>query len=449
MRGQNHKNYHDFRNMRQFYMKILVLGVSLLTCMTLSAQSDFENVQLPIPKKATYYYSQVEPSVCINPKNTDEVIAGSVMNDYYYSKDGGKSWKSKSIYSPWGVNGDPCLIIDTLGRYFYFHLSNIKGEALVGGMVCQRSKKLKGKFKMKSNTLMNGKFHDKEWVALNPYNNQLYMTWTQFDAYDSKDPNDFSHIVFSKSTDGGETWSDPLQISAFPGDCKDDDETAEGAVPAIGPNGEFYVAWSRNDSIWFNYSLDDGQTWLKKERFIATQPQGWVIDIPGLYRCNGLPVTACDRSTSEYKGTLYVNWADQRNGEDNTDIWLIKSTDGGENWSNPIKVNDDNENKHQFLTWMTIDQTNGYLYFVFYDRRNHKDERRTDVYLAVSKDGGETFKNVRISESPFRPNPEMFFGDYTNISVHNGVIRPIWTRLHRGRISLHTAIIDQKQLDSQ
>jgi len=30
--------------------------------------------------------------------------------------------------------------------------------------------------------------------------------------------------------------------------------------------------------------------------------------------------------------------------------------------------------------------------------------------------------------------------------VHNGVIRPIWTRLHKGRITLHTALIDQKQL---
>ena len=444
-----HKNYNDFRKMSNSLMKIMMSGLLILISCFINAQSDFENVRLPIPKKATYFFSQVEPSICINPKKTNEMIAGSVMNDYYFSKDGGKSWKSKSIYSPWGVNGDPCMIIDTLGRYYYFHLSNVKGEALLGGMVCQRSKKLKGKFKMKSHTLMNGKYHDKEWVALNPQNNHLYMTWTQFDAYDSDDPEDFSYIVFSKSSDGGETWSAPLQIATVPGDCQDNDETAEGAVPAIGPNGEIYVAWSRNDSIWFNYSLDDGQTWLKKEQFIATQPLGWVIDIPGLYRCNGLPITACDRSKSAYQGTVYVNWADQRNGQHNTDVWLKKSKDGGKNWSDPIKVNNDDGENHQFLTWMTIDQTNGYLYFVFYDRRNHKDERRTDVYLAVSKDGGESFENIRISESPFRPNPKIFFGDYTNISVHNGVIRPIWTRLHRGEISLHTALIEQQQLDAQ
>lgn len=408
--------------------------------------SQFENVQLPLPKKATYYYSQVEPSICINPKNTDEVIAGSVMNDYYYSSDGGHTWMSKSIKSKWGVNGDPCMLIDTLGRYYYFHLSNIKGEHLVGGMVCQRSEVLSGKFKKQGHTLANGKYHDKQWAVVNRANNHLYMTWSQFDMYDSEKESDQSFILFSKSTDGGMNWSMPEQISFMPGDCRDNDKTAEGAVPAVGPGGEIYVVWSRNDTLWFNCSMDEGNTWLPQEQFVATQPVGWVIDIPGLYRCNGLPVTACDVSNSPYKGTLYVNWADQRNGVDNTDIWLAKSTDQGKTWSEPVRVNTDESQRHQFLTWMTIDQTNGYLYFVFYDRRN-TEKNYTDVYLAWSKDGGSTFENICISESSFKPNPKVFFGDYTNISVHNGVIRPIWTRLDNTSISLYTAIISQQNLE--
>lgn len=414
----------------------------------LSGFAQFENVQLPRPSKAVYPYSQVEPSIYINPKNTNEIIAGTVMNDYYYSKDGGKSWKAKSIKSKWGVNGDPCMLIDTLERYFYFHLSNYKGESLAGGIVSQYSKKLKGKFKYEGHTKINGKYHDKQWVALNPKNNQLYMTWTQFDAYNSKKKSDRSNILFSKSSDGGLNWSDPLDISYYSGDCQDNDETAEGAVPAIGPNGEIYAVWARNDSLWFNYSLDDGKSWLEKEVFVETQPGGWVIDIPGLFRCNGLPVTVCDQSNSPNRGTIYVNWGDQRNGLDDSDIWLIKSTDGGKNWSAPIRVNDDTSGHHQFLSWMTIDPTNGYLYFVFYDRRNH-DNRKTDVYLAVSKDGGETIENYKISTSPFTPNPKIFFGDYTNISVHNGVIRPIWTRLNKGEITANVALIHQHQLENK
>lgn len=408
--------------------------------------AQFKNVALPRPKKATYTYTQVEPSIFVNPKNTNEVIAGTVMNDYYWSSDGGETWKSRSIKSKYGVNGDPCMLIDTLERYYYFHLSNINGEALVGGMVSQYSKKLKGKFKFQGHTVANGKYHDKQWVALNPKNNHIYMTWTQFDAYDSDKAEDKSNILFSKTADGGITWSDPIDISAIGGDCKDNDLTAEGAVPAVGPNGEIYVVWARADSLWFNTSLDAGETWLDKEKFIGTQPVGWVIDIPGIYRCNGLPVTACDLSNSEHRGNLYVNWADQRNGENNTDIWLKKSTDGGKTWSEPKQVNTDKTERHQFLTWMTIDQSTGYLYFVFYDRREHKG-RETDVYLALSKDGGESFENFKISETPFVPNSKIFFGDYTNISVHNGVIRPIWTRLHNNQITAHTALINQSMLE--
>jgi hypothetical protein len=411
-------------------------------------QVAFKNVKLEIPQKAEYFYSQVEPSIYINPNNTNEIIAGSVMNDYYFSKDGGRTWKSKSIKSKKsGVNGDPCMLIDNEGNYYYFHLSNIDGQSLVGGMVCQRSKTIKGRFIREGHTLINGRFHDKEWVALNPKNNHIYMTWTQFDAYDSKDTTKRSNILFSKTVDNGKTWSYPIDISKFSGDCQDNDLTAEGAVPSVGPNGEIYVAWALDSKIYFNVSYDEGNTWLKEEVEIASQEQGWVLDIPAIYRCNGLPVTACDLSSSEHKGTFYVNWGDQRNGTDNTDIWIKKTTDGGKTWSKDIKVNQDDSKHHQFLSWMTIDQVTGYVYVVFYDRRNY-DDVNTDVYLSVSKDGAESFIDYRISESGFKPNKNVFFGDYTNISVHNGIVRPIWTRLDNTKISLYTALINQNSLDS-
>jgi hypothetical protein len=428
-------------------MRKIILSATILLIIHFNGFSQYQNVKLPIPKKAEYFYSQVEPSIYINPNNTNEIIAGSVMNDYYYSKDGGQTWKSKSIKSKVsGVNGDPCMLIDTEGNYYYFHLSNIDGVSLIGGMVCQRSKTIKGRFKKEGHTLVNGKFHDKQWVALNPKNNHIYMTWTQFDAYDSKYTLKRSNILFSKSIDNGMTWSDPTDISRFSGDCQDNDLTAEGAVPAVGPNGEIYVSWARDSKIYFNYSLDEGLTWLAEELEITNQEAGWVLDIPGIYRCNGLPITSCDISESKYKGTIYVNWGDQRNGESDTDIWLKKSKDGGKTWSNDIKVNGDDSKHHQFLSWMTIDQTNGNIYVVYYDRRNNND-LNTEVYLSVSINGGESFKDYKISESAFKPNPKVFFGDYTNISVHNGVIRPIWTRLDNYKISLYTALINQKYLD--
>ncbi|MBL0340228.1 MAG: T9SS type A sorting domain-containing protein [Bacteroidetes bacterium] len=85
--------------------------------------------------------------------------------------------------------------------------------------------------------------------------------------------------------------------------------------------------------------------------------------------------------------------------------------------------------------------TNGNLWFVYYDRRNYNDTR-TDVYMARSTDGGITFENFKISDSPFIPDPGVFFGDYTNVTAHNNIIRPIWTRLDNVQLSLWTAIID-------
>ena len=409
--------------------------------------AQFQNIKLPVSKKATYPYSQVEPSIYINPNDNSEVIAGSVLNDYYYSVDGGLNWKAKSIKSKKnGVHGDPCMLIDYKGNYYYFHLSNIEGKTLIGGIVCQRSKTIKGRFNNEGHTEVNGKFHDKEWVAVNKDNNNIYMTWTQFDEYGSENPLKRSNILFSKSADLGKTWSSPVDLSSFDGDCLDDDLTTEGAVPTVGPNGEIYVCWALSSKLYFNYSLDDGETWLENEIEIAQQKEGWALDIPGIYRCNGMPVTVCDISKSPHRGTIYINWADQRNGKDNTDIWLKKSIDGGKSWSEDIKVNSDHSSRHQFLSWMTVDQSTGYLYIVYYDRRE-TDGNYTDVFMSVSKNGGKSFKDYKISKSSFLPNDKIFFGDYTNISAVGGVIRPIWTHLQNTDISLFTAIVNQKELD--
>jgi hypothetical protein len=289
---------------------------------------------------------------------------------------------------------------------------------------------------------LNGtKAQDKEWAVVDSANNNIYVTWTQFDQYGVSDPDKFSNIMFSKSTDNGESWSDAIQINQVSGDCVDSDETTEGAVPAVGPNGEIYVAWSGPEGIVFDRSFDQGETWLDDDIFIDPQPTGWDYSIPGISRANGLPVTCCDISNSPYQGTIYVNWSDQRNGPDDTDIWLSKSTDGGNTWSEAKRVNDDPPGKQQFFTWMTIDQTDGTIYVVFYDRRNYND-RNTDVYMAKSTDGGETFVNFQISESPFYPTSSVFFGDYTNITAFNGQVRPIWGRLDGGQMSMWTAIVD-------
>lgn len=389
-----------------------------------------------------------EPSIMMDPLNPNVLIGAANINQYFVSQDTGRTWTSRSLQSSYGVWGDPVIAVDANSDFYFFHLSNPANGNWIDRIVCQKTTDNGQTWNDGSYTGLNGtKAQDKQWCAIDRSDNTIYLTWTQFDVYGSASTQDSSMILFSKSTDAGESWTPALRINAKGGDCIDSDNTVEGAVPAVGPNGEVYVSWAGPDGIVFDRSLDKGNTWLDTEIAVDPMPTGWDYAIPGIYRANGLPVTTCDLSNGPHRGTIYINWSDQRNGPGDTDIWLAKSTDGGNTWDGPIRVNDDAPGKDQFFTWMTIDQTNGYLYFVFYDRRAHQGDS-TDVYMAVSTDGGSTFINRKISESPFLPNEGVFFGDYTNIVAHDGIVRPIWTRFDDGKLSIWTHLTSGQEIIS-
>ena len=415
-------------------MKMNYFFYVLFTIVLVGCTPTFHSVQVPRPN-TTYPYAQVEPSIAIHPHDTQLMIAGTVLDDYYYSTDGGKSWISSTLKSEFGVGGDPVVHIDNKGRYYYFHLSNPANGRRLDRIVCSYTDTISGAWQSSATEVIGKKAQDKEWVAECPLTGNLYLTWTQFDEYNSKSPKDSSHIMFAVSTNQGESWSPQKRINKFGGDCLDGSNTVEGAVPAVGPDGTIYVAWSGPKGLRMNKSMDQGETWLAEELFVNEQPGGWKFDVPEMSRANGLPITKCDVSGGAYNGRVYVNWADQRNGANDTDVWLAYSDDKGETWTDAIRVNQDNTTTHQYFTWMDIDQTTGYLYFIYYDRRAY-DDHRTDVYVSVSKDGGATFKEYKITDKPFAPSKAIFFGDYLNIAAHKGVVRPIWPRMDNGEISL-------------
>lgn len=382
-----------------------------------------------------------EPAITMDIKNPRYLVAGANINSCYHSQDTGRTWIRKNITSTYGVWGDPSFVIDTAGHYYFFHLSNPGSPGYwIDRIVCQKSTDKGVNWNNGSFTgLTSPKNQDKEWCAVDRTTNNIYITWTEFDIYGSTSNLDSTRILFSKTTDGGTTWSSPVKINGVSGDCVDSDNTVEGAVPVVGPNGEIYVSWMGPAGLMFDRSLDQGVTWLNNDVFVTNVPGGWDFSIPGINRCNGLPITMCDTSGGAHSGNIYINWSDQRNGITNTDIWLARSTDGGNTWSVPKKVNTDNTNTHQFFSWATVDQSNGDIYVVYYDRRNYTDSQ-TDVYIAKSTDGGNTFIDWKISNTPFLPNASVFFGDYTNITAHNGIVRPIWTRLQAGQLSVWTDI---------
>jgi hypothetical protein len=390
-----------------------------------------------------------EVAIAIDPTNPMRLAVGSNLNWAYYSWDGGSGWEERQLVSgAHGVWGDPSLTFDADGRLFYAHLSNpLPPGYRIDRIVVQRSTDGGASFDDGvAIGLRPPKHQDKSWVAADatdsPHRGNVYVAWTEFDRYGSSDPNDHSRILFARSTDHGVSWDEPVVVSDEEGDARDGDTTVEGAVPAIGPNGEVYLAWGAPRGIVFDRSHDGGAS-FGRDVFVATQPGGWAFDVPGLRRANGMPVTVCDTSASPYRGRLYVVWADQRSGPTDTDIWATSSADGGATWSAPLRVNDDTSRRHQFFQWATVDPVTGHLHVVFYDRRDTAGNA-TDVFVARSTDGGATFQNARVSTSSFTPDPSLFFGDYIGIAARDGRVYPVWTRMEPGLLSIWTALLDER-----
>lgn len=388
-----------------------------------------------------------ECSIVINPQNPNHILAASNQDNYFYSTDGGQTWQHGIVQSDYGVLGDPVVVAGANNKYFYFYIAN--NLSRVG---CHRLNNLGSNWSKGSFVGANGsQQNDKDWAAVNLKNNYLYVTWSQFDKHGSSNPLDSSVVLLCRSTDEGESWSAPIQISNKKGDATGGNTSSHAPMPAIGPNNDVYVTWMSRDGLMFDKSTDGGLKWLSKDIQVTPNRINWLsFNISGVQRTPGFPVINCDLSESKYKGNIYICWSDHSLGTNNSDIWFVKSTDGGNIWTSKKRVNDDNSGKHQFFAWMTIDQTNGNLYFVFYDRRNYPEgDTRTDVYMAVSKDGGETFENFKISDTPFSPNQSNFIGDYIGISAHNNIIRPIWTRVDNNQLSLWTAFIDSESVNTE
>ncbi len=414
------------------------IGLVLLSGLTYDLRGQYPNVRVSYPGHNT----PEEVTIAINPLDSNNLVAGANITYYYYSTDGGQTWFQSNLSSTMGVWGDPVVTFDDSGHAYYSHLSNPQDGSWLDRIVVQKSTDGGANWSDGAGIGLNPpKDQDKEWLAVDatgsPYHGNIYMAWTEFDYYGSSNPLDSTRILLSRSTDRGVNWMAPVRISTRGGDCIDEDNTVEGAVPAVGPNGEVYLSWSGPLGIHFDKSTDGGVT-FGEDVFVTSQPGGWDFSVSGIYRCNGLPMTACDVSHSPYRGTIYILWSDQRNGH--TDVFLIKSTDEGQTWGPVRRVNDDATSRHQFFPSMAIDQTTGHLFVTFYDRRNTGGDT-TEVWMARSVDGGETFTNLRISDTPFKPIGGIFFGDYVHVAAHNRHIHPIWMRMDGSLLSVWTCSV--------
>jgi hypothetical protein len=408
--------------------------------------------------------SPAELSVAINPVDPMNVVVVSlaggppggpgITNYAYASVDGGRSWTTVPHPNPQDrTQGDDAVTFDERGRVFHSYISfeGIRVERpprAWNGIFVTRSDD--GGFTWGApvpvvdhiNTVKP--FEDKPWlvtddVSGSPYRGHLYLAWTRFDVYGSTNPNDSTQILFSRSLDAGESFSVPIRISDSGGNAVDSDDTVEGAVPAVGPGGEVYVAWAGPLGIVFDRSMDGGWT-FGEDRVIADNPGGWDLPLPGMPRHNGMPVTGVDVSSGPDRGSVYVNWIDERAGD--PDVWLVASRDGGDTWSEPRRVNRDamGNGRAQLFTWMAVDPVDGSVNIVFLDRGGTDGAAQT-VTLARSVDGGRSFEIHGVDQEPFTCPDAVFYGDYLAVDAHGGMVVAGWPHCdEEGELALFAAL---------
>lgn len=374
---------------------------------------------------------QNEYSVAVNPTDPDNLLASA--NDYrsgqpvlghYASLDGGKTVVSDGILPlvGWLNSGDPAVGFDGFGNGYIVGL-HFNRRPLTGALYVHKTTDGGRTFQAPVRAFfVSGNLPDKPMLAIDQrtkgsFAGSLYITFTGF----FRSPVGLQVI---HSRDGGRTWSKPVGIG-----------TGQGTSPAVGPDGQLYVAWQSGNSIQFNASTNGGVS-FSGARVIASITRN-PSPLPGTrFRCNSFPTVAVDRSNGPYRGRIHVCWSSRSGGS--SEIFAIHSSDGGRTWSKPVRVNDVARGD-QYFQWLAVDEA-GTVFASWHDRRDDPANRAHACYASASYDGGRTWvKNWKVSETVNDPGNTGFLGDYNGLDARAGRAFPTWVDLRRGNQDAYTA----------
>lgn len=388
-----------------------------------------ENIQLNDPNQESGSRVQNNTSSAVSGNNI--VVAyndiGTEIGAVSYSNDNGVNWKTTHIPQVPGGRNFGSGVVAASGKTFYYTGLGVNSIG-VSAIFISRSTDAGQTWSVPSFIavpLSNNSFQDKPWIAVDTTNTvtggNVYVGWTDFTITGI---NNGSKIVCAVSNDGGLSFSPPVTVFSV-----DPSVNVQGVTIAIGAKGEVNLAWG-NDSvsgITFSRSTDGGQTFSSPviaAKIKTYELLGTILN--SHFSVNGLPSLAVDNSSSATQGNIYVtfNAPSTSNPQDLADVFLARSTDQGVSWSELIKVNDDKTSTDQFMpsVAVTIDGTVGVMW---YDRRNDSlYNGMLDVYATTSTDGGKSFNpSVRISTANWgvlttpigiRSN---YHGDYNQISA--------------------------------
>jgi hypothetical protein len=238
------------------------------------------------------------------------------------------------------------------------------------------------------------------WVSFAP-NGDLYAS------------SGFATIAVNKSTDGGLTWSQPIQLVTDPDPSRTEDKPSITADPT-NPN-YVYATWVRfdkffnnSDSTMFARSTDGGQTW---------EPDRDIHDAPGSDFNWGHQIVVLPN------GTVIDAFCEGEFKNNHPGVLtLLRSTDHGQTWSAPIQavvqeplvdpkasppnalVTDPDTgtlvDTHPMFDSIAVDPNSGNLYAVWIDAR-FSNFQYNGIALSMSSDGGLTWSNpIQVNQTP-------------------------------------------------
>jgi hypothetical protein len=432
--------------------------------------------------------TQNEPTVAVDPLNPLVMVAGSndycaeiengsgnVWAGYYRSTDGGASWSNSLVpgypadesdegtaspaHGSCAAAGDPTQSFDGAGHLYYGFICFNRAKPTNGSIYVARYNADGASYVRtvrveRGTPSVWGVFQDKINIAVDqsvgtPTAGNVYVAWAR---YTGQSANNF--ILFSRSTDGGRTFSKAVRLSE--GQAEE-----QFADIGIGPQGAVYVTYreiahqkSTQNRIRVVRSTNGGQSFSAPSTVAAIDPFDSTDYGPdtcgdGPFACpSGLTYarfSSLSAVAADAQG-VHVVWS-ARDADGQAKIFARNSANGL-SWTAPSVTLDSMPTGHQFFP--DIATGGGRLSVIFQDSRfdsayspdlppgNTADGTNSGngvhAFVARSTNGGTSWTESRVSALGSNPNWEVrgsmrspFFGDYNYVSAVGTSASSVWT----------------------